>query len=143
MVFSRFKKCRSKIAFLGIISGFLTLVFLTISKASIWFDEAFSAYIIRFNFAEIWHYTSVDVHPPLYYFLLKIWSVFFGSSDFALRSLSVFFGFLTIILAYFLVKRLYNKKIALLAISFLAISPMLIRYSQEARMYTMVAFLSI
>ena len=143
MVFSRFKKCRSKIAFLGIISGFLSIVFLTISKASIWFDEAFSAYIIRFNFAEIWHYTSVDVHPPLYYFLLKIWSVFFGSSDFVLRSLSAFFGVLTIILAYFLVKRLYNKKIALLASSFLAISPMLIRYSQEARMYTMVAFLSI
>ncbi len=143
MVFSRFKKCRSKIAFLGIISGFLSIVFLTISKASIWFDEAFSAYIIRFNFAEIWHYTSVDVHPPLYYFLLKIWSVFFGSSDFALRSLSALFGVLTIILAYFLVKRLYNKKIALLAISFLAISPMLIRYSQEARMYTMVAFLSV
>lgn len=143
MVFSRFKKCRSEIAFLGIISGFLTIVFLTISKASIWFDEAFSAYIIRFNFAEIWHYTSVDVHPPLYYFLLKIWSVFFGSSDFALRSLSAFFGVLTIILAYFLVKRLYNKKIALLASSFLAISPMLIRYSQEARMYTMVAFLSV
>ena len=143
MVFSRFKECRSKIAFLGIISGFLTLVFLTISKASIWFDEAFSAYIIRFNFAEIWHYTSVDVHPPLYYFLLKIWSIFFGSSDFVLRSLSAFFGVLTIILAYFLVKRLYNKKIALLASSFLAISPMLIRYSQEARMYTMVAFLSV
>ena len=143
MVFSIFKKYRSKIAFLGIISGFLALVFLTISKASIWFDEAFSAYIIRFNFAEIWHYTSVDVLPPLYYFLLKIWSIFFGSSDFALRSLSAFFGVLTIILAYFLVKRLYNKKIALLASSFLAISPMLIRYSQEARMYTMVAFLSV
>ena len=143
MVFSRFKKCRSKIAFLGIIVGFLTLVFLTISKASIWFDEAFSAYIIRFNFAEIWHYTSVDVHPPLYYFLLKIWSLFFGSSDFALRSMSAFFGALTIILSYFLVKRLYDRKNALFASSFLAISPMLIRYSQEARMYTMVSFLGV
>ena len=118
MVFSRFKKCRSKIAFLGIILGFLTLVFLTISKASIWFDEAFSAYIIRFNFSEIWHYTSVDVHPPLYYFLLKIWSLFFGSSDFALRSMSAFFGALTIILSYFLVKRLYDRKNALFASSF-------------------------
>ena len=143
MVFSRFKKCRSKIAFLGIILGFLTLVFLTISKASIWFDEAFSAYIIRFNFSEIWHYTSVDVHPPLYYFLLKIWSLFFGSSDFALRSMSAFFGALTIILSYFLVKRLYDRKNALFASSFLAISPMLIRYSQEARMYTMVSFLGV
>ena len=143
MVFSRFKKFRSRIAFLGIIVGFLTLVFLTISKASVWFDEAFSAYIIRFNFSEIWHYTSVDVHPPLYYFLLKIWSLFFGSSDFALRSMSAFFGALTIIMSYFLVKRLYDRKNALFASSFLAISPMLIRYSQEARMYTTVSFLGV
>lgn len=82
---SRFKKCRSKIAFLGIISGFLSIVFLTISKASIWFDEAFSAYIIRFNFAEIWHYTSVDVHHATLLFLTKnLERIFFGSSDFAL-----------------------------------------------------------
>lgn len=142
-VFSKIRKHRANFVLLTILSGFLTIVFSTISKASIWFDEAFSAYIIRFNFADIWHYTSVDVHPPLYYFCLKVWSLIFGKSDLALRSMSALFGVLTILAAYFLIKRLFNKKTALIASGFLAISPMLIRYSQEARMYTMVAFFGV
>ena len=57
---------------LAIVAGFLAIVLPTLAAASIWFDEAFSAYIIRYDFAKIWHFTSVDVHPPLYYFALKI-----------------------------------------------------------------------
>ena len=142
-IFSKIRKWRASFVLLVILSSFLAIVFSTISKASIWFDEAFSAYIIRFSFADIWHYTSVDVHPPLYYFCLKIWSLFFGKSDLALRSMSAVFGVLTILAAYLLVKRLFNKKTALILSGLLAISPMLIRYSQEARMYTMVAFLGV
>ncbi len=137
------KKHFENFSLLVIVAGFLTLSLSTLSKASIWFDEAFSAYIIRFNFGEIWHYTSVDVHPPMYYFVLKLWSGVFGTSDFALRSLSVFFGVITLLVAYFFTRRVFGKKIALAAAGFLAISPMLIRYSQEARMYTMVAFLGV
>ena len=137
------KKHFEKFSLLAIVAGFLALSLSTLSKASIWFDEAFSAYIIRFNFGEIWHYTSVDVHPPMYYFVLKLWSGVFGTSDFALRSLSVFFGVITLLVAYFFTRRVFGKKIALAAAGFLAISPMLIRYSQEARMYTMVAFLGV
>ena len=142
-IFSKIRKWRASFVLLAILSSFLVIVFSTISKASIWFDEAFSAYIIRFSFADIWRYTSVDVHPPLYYFCLKIWSLFFGKSDLALRSMSAVFGVLTILAAYLLVKRLFNKKTALISSGLLAISPMLIRYSQEARMYTMVAFLGV
>ena len=137
------KKHFEKFSLLAIVAGFLALSLSTLSKASIWFDEAFSAYIIRFNFGEIWHYTSVDVHPPMYYFVLKLWSGIFGTSDFVLRSLSVFFGVITLLVAYFFTRRVFGKKIALVAGGFLAISPMLIRYSQEARMYTMVAFLGV
>ena len=137
------KKHFEKFSLLAIVAGFLVLSLSTLSKASIWLDEAFSAYIIRFNFGEIWHYTSVDVHPPLYYFVLKLWSGFFGTSDFALRSLSVFFGAITLLVVYFFTRRVFGKKIALVAAGFLAISPMLIRYSQEARMYSMVAFLGV
>lgn len=132
------------IGLLGVVSGFLLLTLPTLAKASIWFDEAFSAYLIRYDFAKIWHFTSVDVHPPLYYFALKIWSIIFGTSDFGLRSLSVFFGVLTLIFAFYLIKRIFKStKTALLSIVMLAISPMFVRYSQEIRMYMMVAFLSI
>lgn len=127
-----------------IIAIFLGVTLPTLAKASIWFDEAYTAYIIRHNFAEIWHFTSVDVHPPLYYFVLKIWSLIFGSSDFALRAMSVFFGVLTIWAAFSLVRKIFkSNKTALISALFLAISPMFLRYAQEARMYLMVAFFAV
>lgn len=137
------KKTLSRFGLPAIIAGYLALCLPTLSNASIWFDEAFSRYILRFNFVEIWNFTSVDVHPPLYYFLLKIWSMMFGTSDFAIRSMSVFFGALTIAALYCLIKRLFNSKTAFVATFFAAFSPLMIRYSQEARMYTLVAFFAI
>ena len=112
-------------------------------KTAIWFDEAYSAFLIRGNFQEIWTSTAVDVHPPLYYFCLKIWSLVFGTSDFALRSMSVFFAALGIILAFFLLRRLFGSRPATISTFLLSLSPLLIRYAEEMRMYGIVFFLII
>lgn len=111
----------------------------TIASSSIWFDEAFSAYLSRYSFIDIVRYTATDVHPPVYYWLLKIWTGMFGTNELGYRSLSLFFAVIAIIFAYLLVKRLFGRKAAWLSLAFLVISPMLVRYGQEARMYTMVA----
>lgn len=111
----------------------------TITRSSIWFDEAFSAYIIRFNFWDIVRYTAVDMHPPLYYWLLKIWSMAFGTSEVALRSMSVFFVGVAIVFGFLLVRRLFGRRAAWLSLVFFALAPMLLRYSQEARMYGLAA----
>lgn len=108
-------------------------------QQSIWFDESYGAYLTRFGFWDIWNLTAVDVHPPLYYFLLKIWSNVFGYTDFAMRFMSVFFGAIAISFAWAWLKRKYGFKVALVAGIFMALSPMLIRYGQEMRMYTMAA----
>ncbi len=119
------------------LSVFSAIVLHTIKKSSLWLDEGFSAYIIKFNFFDIAKYTALDVHPPLYYWTLKIWCMFFGRSELALRSLSLFFGCIAILFGYFFVKRLFNKRAAYVSLILLILSPMLVRYSQEARMYTM------
>ncbi|MDR3297820.1 MAG: glycosyltransferase family 39 protein [Candidatus Nomurabacteria bacterium] len=106
-------------------------------QQSVWFDESYSAYLTRFDFSDIWHFAAVDVHPPLYYFLLKIWSVIFGYTDFAMRFMSVFFGAVAIVFAWAWLKRKFGIKPAILATLFMALSPMLIRYGQEMRMYTL------
>ena len=111
----------------------------TIGKSSIWFDEAFSSYISHFSFWEIAKYTAADVHPPLYYWTLKVWEMIFGQSDIAIRSMSVFFAAIAAVFAFLLVRRLFGRKAAALSLLFLVISPMVIRYSQEARMYMLVA----
>lgn len=120
------------------VAVFAAIALATIGRSSIWFDEAFSAYIIRFNFAEIWQYTSMDVHPPLYYWFLKLWSVVFGNSDIALRSMSVLFGGIAVVFGYLLLRRSFGRTAGIYGLLAIVVSPMLIRYSQEMRMYTMV-----
>lgn len=115
----------------------------TITKTSIWFDEAFGAYLTRFDIFDIAKYTAMDVHPPLYYWFLKIWGLFFGYNELGLRSMSVFFGVVSIIFGYLLIKRLFNDKIARFSLIFMVFSPMFIRYAQEMRMYTMIAAIAV
>jgi 4-amino-4-deoxy-L-arabinose transferase-like glycosyltransferase len=122
---------------------FVTITLWTITKSSIWFDEAFGAYMIHFNFIEIARYTATDVHPPLYYWLLKLWAMIFGNTELGLRSMSVLFGAISIIFGYLLTHRLFGKKAARISLIFMVLSPMLVRYSQEARMYTLVAAIAL
>lgn len=125
------------------VATFATITLWTITKSSIWFDEAFGAYLIRFNFLDIARYTATDVHPPVFYWLLKLWSMLFGTNELALRSMSVFFGGIAIIFGYLLTNKLFNKTVAKVSLVFMALSPMLVRYGQEARMYTLVAAIAL
>ena len=54
---------------------------------------------------------------------------------------SVIFGILTIYLVYLIGKELFNKKVGLIAGALLATSGLHVYYSQEARMYSLVALL--
>jgi hypothetical protein len=115
----------------------------TITKSSIWFDEAFGAYMIHYNFIDIARYTATDVHPPVFYWLLKIWTMIFGTSELGLRSMSVFFGGVVIIFGYLLTNKLFTKTAARISLIFMVLAPMFIRYSQEARMYMLLAAIAL
>lgn len=108
-----------------------------IGSWSIWFDEAFSAYITKFSIADMARYTAHDVHPPLYYILLKGWEGLFGNSEVAMRSLSVLFALIAIAFGFLIIRRLFGRRAAYLTLPLLVVAPMTIRYAQEARMYTM------
>lgn len=116
---------------------FLAITFGNVTNASIWFDEAFSAYLIQFNYWEILQFTAADVHPPVYYWLLKTWSLVFGTTEIALRSMSIFFGALAIGGGFFIARQFFGRSVAAVSVLFLALAPTLIRYSDEARMYTL------
>ena len=126
----------------GILALYLLLVSQTIGRWSIWFDEAFSAYLIRFNPIEIIKYTAADMHPPLYYLLLKGWSLLFGTSDVALRSMSAMMIAMAIVVMYFFVQRYFGRRAAVVAGLLVAVAPLLTRYGQEMRMYGQVALIT-
>lgn len=112
-----------------------------ISKSSIWHDEGYSLWLIKFSPFEIITRTIRDVHPPFYYEVLKLWTTFFGTSEVAVRSLSSVCILGVIGFMYFLVKRLFGAGAARATAFFLAVAPFMVRYGQEARMYALVALL--
>ena len=65
-----------------------------LSRQSFWYDEAFSVYLARFDLATITARTAADIQPPLYYYLLNLWMAVAGDSEFAVRFLSLLFGFI-------------------------------------------------
>ncbi len=110
---------------------------------SLWLDEAITALAVK-NYSLVGLITKFvpgDFHPPLYYLLLKFWSSLLGFSEVSLRSLSVAFGILTVPVVYLIGKRIADHRAGLLASLFLAVNPLAIYYSQEARMYTLTMFL--
>jgi len=115
---------------------------LNILTQSLWRDEAFSVLLSLKNFGEIVSITTKDFSPPLYYFLLHLWIKIFGLGEVAVRSFSVLFLILTAINTYILTKKIFSKKVGLLAFGLVLLNPFLFYYSFEARFYTMLCFLA-
>ncbi len=130
-----------KVALLLIVLLAFLLRLYRLDHQSLWYDEGFSVYLARMSLGEITARTASDIHPPLYYYLLHLWLGPFGDSEFVLRFFSLVFGLLTVPLIYALGRRLLGTASGLLAALLLAISPLYLWYSQEARMYTLVTFL--
>lgn len=109
---------------------------------SLWLDEATSALVARMSIGDMFtKFLPSDFHPPLYYLLLRYWSMIFGSSEVVLRIPSLIFGVGTIYLTYLIGKKLFSKNVGLTASLLLATSGLAVYYSQEARMYSMASFL--
>ena len=92
-------------------------------------------------------FTAADVHPPLYFWLLHFWLRLTGSSEFAIRMLSLLLGVMTAAIVYVLTLRLSKRRTAAsLAVLLITLSAYHIEWSQDARMYalaTMFASLAV
>lgn len=117
------------------------LRFHNLSGQSLWADEGNSVALARRGFVEIARRTAFDIHPPLYYWLLKIWISIFGDSEIGLRSLSVVLGIGLVYLIGILGTRFFSSRVGLIAALITALSPLQVYYSQEARMYMLLTFL--
>lgn len=120
----------------------IALIFRLVSiNQSLWLDEATTALVSRMSLTDFFtKFIVADFHPPLYYLILHFWTNIFGYGEVSLRIPSVIFGIATVYCVYLIGKeiKLKNQFIASL---FLATSGLHIYYSQEARMYSMAAFL--
>ena len=87
-----------------------------LTAISLWHDEAFSALLIKYDLGEMMYRIGLDVHPPFYYLVLRVWDLILGNSLFSLRMFSVFFSILIILTVYLLVKQVFkNQNLAIFA----------------------------
>jgi 4-amino-4-deoxy-L-arabinose transferase-like glycosyltransferase len=106
-------------------------------------DDAFSLVIAGRQLGDLLRLSASEPHPPVFYLLLWAWVRLAGDGEFAARFVSVWWGLLAIVLAYRLGARLLGGSAGVLASLLLAISPLFVGYSQQARMYTMVVALGL
>jgi 4-amino-4-deoxy-L-arabinose transferase-like glycosyltransferase len=109
----------------------------------LWWDEGYSVWFATHSLSQMAALTAQDIHPPLYYALLAGWTALLGTGATALRLLSAALGVLAIPLFYLAARRMVALRAALLAAFLLTISPLHVYYSQEVRMYGLVALLSV
>lgn len=116
-----------------------------LGSESIWYDEAISIAVAKLDLIKQmkWSFVNNDNNPLLYYEFMHFWVRIFGDSEFASRVPSALFGSFSIIAIYIVGKLTFNKKVGLIAALILATSVFHIKYSQEARAYSLLAFLTL
>ena len=87
--------------------------------------------------------SSHSNQPPLYFILLHWWTIFFGTGEIALRSLSVILGIIAVFICYLVGKELISPKVGLIGSFVSAISQFYIFHSQDTRAYALLLLLSL
>ncbi len=115
-----------------------------INSQSFWYDEAVSAQLAKSSFADLFLGRAKDNgNPPLYWLCVKAWSDVFGRSEAGFRSFSVVCGVLAVLLLALLGRELLAPQVGLLAAGLLAVSPLQIELSNEARTYALLQLVAV
>ncbi len=116
----------------------------SLDAQSLWRDEVDA---LRFATVPWTEMSSSFARPgwngPLYFLLLRGWIALTGTSEYAMRFFSLAFGVLCVPLVYALGSRLFDRLVGLLAALLVSVSPYLIWYGQEVKMYTLVPALAL
>src|SRR3972149_9080261 len=93
----------------------LALRIFHIDFQSLWVDELLV--ILKAEQKSLWEIievSKVDVHPPLYDYLIHVW-MYFGRTVWILRFFSLIFGVVSIPFIYLIGKECYDEKVGLTA----------------------------
>ena len=115
--------------------------FYHLGDKSLWIDEGGSWILTQMS----WHAFCVAIRTcmaemTLYYFLLRLWSTV-GTSEFALRSLSVLLSVATVPLVGYLGRRLFTRQAGILAAAVFSFHVWNISFAREARTYPLLTLL--
>ena len=103
---------------------------------NLWFDESYSVGLARHTFGEIWSIGGHDVHPILYYWMLRIVYLITGGSIMAYRIFSVIPIALMIVLGYTHIRKDFGEKTGFIFSFLAAFLPEMAQYAIEIRLYS-------
>ncbi len=126
----------TKILYFLIPIGLLLWSIQTIFNDSLWVDEVFSILLTQKNVPEMIYTTAIDVHPPLYYLILKLLLLGNTSSIWMAKFVSFIPIGLLVIISYRMIPRMFGKKTTFLFSLFLLGMPQMMKYAVEIRMYS-------
>lgn len=139
---SKGKLSQTRVIFLGILLAGAVLRFYNLGQPSLWFDEVASVEHARFRLRDLFSVNPSDWMPPLYAILLHCW-LNLGTSEWIVRTPSVIFGIAGLAVMFRLGALLFSKRVGLWVAALLAFSPGHILFSQEARGYSLLVFLTL
>jgi mannosyltransferase len=118
----------------------VALRFLT--RSPMWLDEAQTVNIASRSVPDLFTALRHDGSPPLYYVVLHMWMVVFGTSNFSARALSGVFSVASLPLMAVAARRFgLAGRSPWPAVLLLATCPFAVRYATEARMYSLLLLL--
>ena len=132
----RFKSITLKQWHIAIIVIGIIFVSLGAFHCNLWFDESYSVGLARHTFGEIWSIGGHDVHPILYYWMLRIVYLITGGSIMAYRIFSVIPIALMIVLGYTHIRKDFGEKTGFIFSFLAAFLPEMAQYAIEIRMYS-------
>jgi 4-amino-4-deoxy-L-arabinose transferase-like glycosyltransferase len=119
------------------------LRFATLDLQSLWYDEAITAHLLQMDLGGLLRaIPDSESSPPLYYVLAWLWAQVAGSGEVGLRALPALLGTATIPVVAALGRRLGGDRAGLFAAMLVAVNPLLVWFSQEARAYALLALLA-
>ncbi len=114
----------------------IIFVLLGAFHSNLWFDESYSVGLARHTFGEIWSIGGHDVHPILYYWMLRIVYLMTGGTIMAYRIFSVIPIAIMIILGYTHIRKDFGEKTGFIFSFLSAFLPEMAQYAIEIRMYS-------
>ncbi|WP_249010996.1 glycosyltransferase family 39 protein [Conexibacter sp. DBS9H8] len=131
-------------AFLVLLTALSAFMRTRYLNGQFWMDEALAVGIASHPLTAIPGILRYDGSPPLYYMLLHLWMGMLGDGETATHTLSAVFGISCVPISYWGVWTIFkNKRMAMMAAVLFAFNAFLTQYSQETRMYSMMAFLGL
>jgi mannosyltransferase len=109
----------------------------TLDLQSFWYDEAFTpVHVLHAGLsATLRAFVHTENTPPLWYVVVWGWSRLLGTGEVALRLPSALAGIATVPVAWGIGRELAGRRAALVTAALVAVNPLFVWYSQEARAY--------